>query len=377
MTAHPSKALHRGSSVTESHDPGYAPPASLSAGKPAAGASRLGPVCIITGQSDPTADRIILALERQHVPVVRFDLADFPGSLRLSANIEHGAVTGELLTPEGRCVPLETVRSILWWHPGMPYIPLGLPEPERAWARDEATAGLVGVLAALDCDHVNPPASSQAAQNKAITLLAAARCGLPVPRFWIGNSLTGAQEFASSEPVVCKSLVAPYIEYDDGGVANFFTTPVKRSDLDDSISLTAHKLQRAVSKQGGEIRLTIIGDSYFAAHITAHSPASRRDFRADYPALSYESVEVPAPVREGIARLMEHLGLTYAACDLLVDRDGRWWLVDVNPTGQYGWIEEALPGYGVSEAIAERLAHPPRARVQSSPLADEPSRADA
>ncbi|MFD4574985.1 MvdC/MvdD family ATP grasp protein [Streptomyces sp. NPDC058417] len=356
----------------ESHDPGYAPPTSPRAGKPVAtGASQLGPVCIITGRTDSTADRIILALERKKIPVLRFDLAEFPVSLRLSASVEHGAVTGDIASPGGWRVPLKSIRSILWWHPGMPYIPPGLPEPERAWARDEATAGLVGILASLDCHQVNHPARSQFAQNKAITLLAAVRSGLRVPRFWIGNSPRGAQEFASSEPVVCKSLVAPYIEYADGGVANFFTTPVKPSDLDESISLTAHKLQHEVRKRGGEIRLTVVGDVLFAARITAHSPESRRDFRADYAALSYESVDVPAPIRRGIARLMDRLGLTYAACDLLIDGEGHWWLVDVNTGGQYAWIEERLPDYQISEAIAQLLAHPPEAGQPSHSFVQE------
>ncbi|MGW0827108.1 hypothetical protein [Streptomyces sp. NPDC002845] len=137
-----------------------------------------GPVGIVTEQTDPTADRIIIELDKRDIPVVRFDLADFPTGLGLDAVVKAGTVTGSLTAPGGRRLRLDTIRSILWWHPGRPEIRACLPEPEHGWAQKEATAGLVGVLAALDCLHINAPDRGQPAQNKVMALRAAADCGL-------------------------------------------------------------------------------------------------------------------------------------------------------------------------------------------------------
>ncbi|ATM24619.1 hypothetical protein SMD44_p10120 (plasmid) [Streptomyces alboflavus] len=316
-----------------------------------------GPVCIITQQTDTTADRVVVALDNLDIPVVRFDLSHFPTALDLSAVIRAGTVTGTLRAPGGQLIDLETVRSIFWWHPELPEIATGLPEPELVWARNEATAGLVGVLAGLECLHLNPPQRSQIAQNKALTLRAAADHGLSVPPFWIGNSLAGAQEFAVSSDIVCKSLTEPGIQHDAVTVSTLFTTPVRRDQLDETIAATAHHLQHAITKRS-EVRLTVAGEEMFAAHITAHSPEARRDFRADYASLTYTSIRVPHSVRTGLQSLLEQLGLGYAACDFLIDRQGRWWLVDVNPAGQFAWIEDELPQFEISQTIARILANP-------------------
>ncbi|RYJ28816.1 hypothetical protein CU044_2577 [Streptomyces sp. L-9-10] len=126
------------------------------------------------------------------------------------------------------------------------------------------------------------------------------------------------------------------------------------AQLDDRIAAGAHQLQHAVDKLF-EVRLVVVGDQQFAARIDAGSAPARADYRADYDALSYSTVSVPNSVRDGVRRLMAHYNLSYAALDLLVDADGRWLLVDLNPSGQYGWIEQALPELRISAALAALL----------------------
>jgi glutathione synthase/RimK-type ligase-like ATP-grasp enzyme len=73
--------------------------------------------------------------------------------------------------------------------------------------------------------------------------------------------------------------------------------------------------------------------------------------------LRHERVEVPADIAAGVTALMNELGLTYAAIDFVVDTDNRWvFLGDVNPGGQYGWLEAAT-GAPITAALADLLAH--------------------
>ncbi|WP_436847778.1 trehalase-like domain-containing protein [Streptomyces avermitilis] len=94
-------------------------------------------------------------------------------------------------------------------------------------------------------------------------------------------------------------------------------------------------------------------------------------------ALSYAPIDIPAFVRHDVFPLMEHLGLVYAACNLPIDHQDRWWLVDVNQAGQYAWSEEKLPQHRISTAIAEHLASPlaraiPGPDVDRTALGDTP-----
>lgn len=332
-------------------------------GTPAAQAGGARPVCVVTAPGDATADQVVLELLGMGTPVFRLHPADFPGRVWLNAWLGPAGWTGTVSAGD-RTVLLEEIGAIWWWHPDPPRIPPeGLSGAERDWAAAEARAGLFGVLASLDCLHVNHPGATRAAQSKPGVLATAARLGLDVPPTWTGNHPAAARTFAASGPrgAVCKSLVRPGIDA-PGGHRVLHTTPVTPHDLGDGITGTAHQLQHRIPKTE-EVRLTVVGGRMFPARITAHSPAGRTDFRADYEHLTYRyCTSVPDRVRDGVAALTDHYQLSYAALDLLIDPDDgdRWWLVDVNPAGQHGWIQAALPALGITQALARLLTthHP-------------------
>ncbi|WP_051847120.1 MvdC/MvdD family ATP grasp protein [Streptomyces sp. NRRL F-5053] len=315
------------------------------------------PVCVITQDTDIAADRLMLHLTELGTPVLRFDLADFPEHASLEATVARGRGWTGTLTVRGRTIALEEIGAILWWHPGRSRITTsGLSAAEAQWLSTESAAGIVGVLAGLDCLHVNSPAATMAAQLKGSVLARAVACGLDVPATWIGNSLAAAVRFAEQRSMVCKALTVPAIDHADGSSSSLHTTPVTASALGPSLALGAHQFQEAITKQF-EVRLIVVGAELLAARIDAHSDAARIDFRRDYGALTYAHVTVPDPVREGVLALMAHYGLSYAASDLLVDDDDRWWLVDLNPAGQYDWLQHVLPDLGISASLARLLTY--------------------
>ncbi|MFJ9893571.1 MvdC/MvdD family ATP grasp protein [Streptomyces sp. NPDC091280] len=331
----------------------------------------------MTEDTNITADRIVLELAKLDVSVVRFDLADFPHHLALDATLRNSRWSGTL-SARGRTVALEDIQAVLWWHPGKPQIAAdGLSAGQAEWVRKEAAAGLIGVLAALDCFQFAHPPSTLAAQLKADALARAALCGVRVPQTWIGNSRIPAREFVTGSPsgAVCKSLVSPSL-VEGPYSSSFYTSRVEAGQIDGSIAGGAHQLQHAVEK-AYEVRLVVVGRDMFAAGIHAHSAAARTDFRSDYPALSYSRVEVPGSVREGITRILDHYGLVYAAIDLIVDPDDQWWLLDLNPAGNYDWLQKELPELAISAAIARLLAGTPPAARRRSPRPAQPNTKEA
>ncbi len=49
------------------------------------------------------------------------------------------------------------------------------------------------------------------------------------------------------------------------------------------------------------------------------------------------------------------LGLQYSAIDLALDEDGKYWFLEVNPNGQWAFVELATV-LQISKAIAELLS---------------------
>jgi D-alanine-D-alanine ligase-like ATP-grasp enzyme len=61
---------------------------------------------------------------------------------------------------------------------------------------------------------------------------------------------------------------------------------------------------------------------------------------------------------------MTRLGLAYGALDFIVDPDEHWHFLEVNPNGQWGWIELAtdLP---IAHTITDRQRCPGRSRART------------
>ena len=108
-------------------------------------------------------------------------------------------------------------------------------------------------------------------------------------------------------------------------------------------------------KPGVDIRITFVGDDCFPVSIAVAGSDAPLDWRAaSDDQLEYRSIDPPEEVLLGCREMNRRAGLEYAAYDFVEAADGTYWFLEVNPSGQWGWIEQAL-GLPISDRIAERL----------------------
>jgi glutathione synthase/RimK-type ligase-like ATP-grasp enzyme len=74
---------------------------------------------------------------------------------------------------------------------------------------------------------------------------------------------------------------------------------------------------------------------------------------------------LPAEVERRCVELTRRLGLVYGAIDLIVTPAGEYVFLEINPTGEYGWIEDAT-GLPISDAICDLLLARAAAKGASS-----------
>jgi ATP-grasp ribosomal peptide maturase len=311
-------------------------------------------VLVLSEDLDPTVDALVDELTDRRVPVFRADTAWFPQHLTLDAELGEHGWSGALSTT-GRAATLGTVRSVWYRNPTAFQLPDGLSGPEQQHARYEAKFGLGGVLWSLPALWVNHPAR-QADLYKPTQLVVAQACGLATPRTLITNREDAVRRFVRDVGgrVVTKPLgFASIVE--DGGRRPLWTRLLTDDDLSDlrGVDATAHLFQQFVDKDH-EVRLTVVGQRMFAAAIHSGSDAARVDFRSDYDALTITVTCPPASVVAGVEAFMRHFCLTFGAFDFVVDPAGRWWFLECNPAGQYGFVESAT-GLPITTALADLL----------------------
>lgn len=317
-------------------------------------------VLVLAEELDRTADCVIEGLVERAVPVVRLDLSWFPQQLTLNAEFCDGRWRGRLHT-DHRTVELEEIRSVYVRTPSSFRMPEGMTAVERDYAKREAKLGVGGVLLGLpEVLWVNRPDLAATAAYKPVQLATAARCGLSVPRTLITNSPDAVTRFTagSVDGVVLKPLSTNLI-WEDHTYKMGWTRRLSPQDLGDlrGIEVTAHQFQDWAPKRF-ECRAVVVGEEIFAVAIHAGSEASYIDWRSDFPALTYEVMELPEAVTKGLLMFMAELGLVYGAFDLVIGSDDHdeeaVWLLECNPGGQYGFLE-ATAGVPITNSLVELL----------------------
>ena len=106
-----------------------------------------------------------------------------------------------------------------------------------------------------------------------------------------------------------------------------------------------------------EWRVTVVGKNVFAASIYTSEDA-RNDWRQhqDYPdKVQFKKEAFPKEQEKMCLDYLARCNLKYGAFDFVETPNGQIIFLELNPNGQYGWIEHEL-GHPIAAAIADELA---------------------
>ncbi|MFM9448206.1 ATP-grasp ribosomal peptide maturase [Streptomyces acidiscabies] len=312
-------------------------------------------VLVVTYALDPTADYVLRELNTRGVPFWRTDLADFPTRSAMTAELRPDGRWAGAFHDQARGIDLSELRAVWWRKPTAFTFPGTMTAPERKFATTQAKRAVSGVLASLPgVLWVNRP-ERNADCTKPVQLAAAVESGLRVPETLITNDPADVAPFAArcGGRVVTKVL-GGIVHTEDGRRGQLYTRRVPPEQYGDPrIALTAHLFQREITSKAYEIRVTVVDGRLFPVAVHAPAGPARLDWRHDSAGLAYTPVTLPGHVQDGIRQMMRRLGLVFAALDLIVDTEGTHHLVDVNPGGQWAWID--LTRDAITHALADLL----------------------
>lgn len=110
-----------------------------------------------------------------------------------------------------------------------------------------------------------------------------------------------------------------------------------------------------------DVRATFVGEELFVAEIDSQTDAAAMvDWRRTAnPSLPHRRARLPSEVELASRRLMKELGLIFGALDFIRTPDDRWIFLEVNPNGQWLWLDDMLE-FGITDAVADWLAAVPK-----------------
>jgi len=236
---------------------------------------------------------------------------------------------------------------------------LGMPGnecPDIILPRQGATIGesclaLIHQLSLLDIPVVNSLDSIRISKNKFLTLQVLASAGISVPDTLFVNSKDGfwkAVDRLGGFPVVAKQVSSRQ------GTGVILLDSIKSSDVivEDYLDRRSGLLIQMFIPPSGrrDIRVLVIGEEVSGA---MELKPREGDFRANFHLTGESFPKDLSPELEGISlKAVSEVGLDIGGLDLLVDKDGRAYVVEVNYSPGFKGLEAAT-GIDIAGKIVE------------------------
>jgi hypothetical protein len=327
-------------------------------------------IAIVTDIFDAHTDIVIKVLAETGHDAVRVNSSDLPLNTVLHARNDGTRWSGELrITTNDRVLDWERVSAVWWRKPAGYGLSERLSERERDFAGEELDHVMRGLWATLDCYWMSRPAAITEASYKIEQLARAARTGFEVPRTLVTSDPTAVRAFAAEcvDGIVYKVLTDPMLaarrayERDRTAWPMPLVVPTTPIDAERSADLEALRelpglFQEYVPKRV-EHRVTVIGDDVFVAEINSQRyDDARVDWRFGAMRHSFFAPgALPDDVVQRCIDLVRAYDLQFAALDLIETDDGRHVFLEINPNGQFLFVEDRIPQFRMAEAMAARL----------------------
>lgn len=320
-------------------------------------------VLVVAQEGDPHTEAVVREIRGMGGEVVVVDLSAFPQHARLNI---HYTCCGERrfeLLIGGRTHDLSAFGSAWWRRPQHPEISPEIPSDlHRLFAANESAEALAGLWHALDVFWVNDPALDHVAHRKVKQLRVAQGCGLRIPDTLISNDPDQARVFIDRHGyrnVVYKSFSAFEQEWRETRILR-----EEEVSLLDQVQYAPVIFQEYIDAQY-DVRVTVVGDAVFPAAIHSQQTSYPVDFRMEMDDAEIVPVDLPAEVAARLRDLQGMLGLQYGAIDLRLRPDGEYVFLEVNPAGQWLFVEERT-GQPIAAALAALLVDHDRTRVAAT-----------
>jgi len=310
-------------------------------------------ILIVTNQDDLTADYLITHLQSRGLRYYRLNSDEIHTA---QVTIELGGESNRRSIRSGpKVVELSEITSAWYRRSVSPTAPDFVSLSARRFVVGELQHLAEGMILGGDVRWVNSISATRMAERKLFQLNVANAVGLKTPKTLVTNDANAVASFFRSGcgEVITKPIYHGYWAK-SGGDRAAYTRELGKAGLPSQEQLDACPclIQTRIQK-GSDIRLTLVGCHAFAVRIRT-PPGSLVDWRHPEVDTRYEECTIPTEVMSACRRLMDRLGLVYGAIDLIQARDGDWYFLEVNPAGEWAWLERQLK-LPISDALINLL----------------------
>jgi len=322
-------------------------------------------VLVIALQSDLHADSVISCLNKKGVDVFRIDPTiddDLPEKVSIVSKPTIEAYyefnDNKRINPMG-CDGIFCRFAI-------DLLITSSEDPLKNFSSAESLTAFLAPLRMIESSlWINNPWIENRVDCKIMQSKIAKNIGLNIPEFIVSSNYSDLLSFYNEyKNVIIKPLSDTplalvdnsFIKHEDLFTDNFSAPYTRKFVPDENIDITnvdntPTLLQEKINKKS-DIRATIIDDKVFAVEMP-YNDDNPIDFRLNKNEKINE-YHLPNDINEKLINLVKTLGLRFASCDLVIDKDNQIYFLESNVQGNWLW-SEINENLNISETIAEAL----------------------
>ena len=316
---------------------------------------------VVTNKSDLACDFLILRLKERRIPFFRLNTEDYGKVFQVNMSLIGGDASYEIEFSGGRLMTETDIGAVYFRQPVSPDVSADVVESDRIFARREANELLRSLWRLIDHGKwLNHPKSLWLASNKVEQLTVAQMLGFNIPATCVSASEPTVRRFIETceGRVICKAVKHGFLR--QGRTVQVATTqrigPEFLNRLRDYAPVPTI-FQEEIAK-AFDVRVTVVGDRVFATAIHSQEhPETAVDWRLwdmhDFD-LRHEAIRLPSRLEVLCRRITRRFNLRYAAIDLIKTDQGEYIFLELNPNGQWAWIEQKA-GHPIRDALIDCL----------------------
>jgi hypothetical protein len=316
---------------------------------------------IVTNESDLASDFLVLRLQERQVPYFRLNTERLGDTVNAQIVVDGARSHFELSNVEGRRFCSWQFSGAYMRDPRPPDFESQVVPEQVVWADSETREFIRSLWRMIPSDvWFNDPQAVYRASNKVEQLIRADALGFLTPRTLVTSDSRQLRPFLHDLGgiAIAKAVRAGFM-LSPGRLCFAPTQLIRSQDMPElETAAPIPTIYQELIIKRSDVRVTVVGHQVFAAQLLSQQhPETSVDWRTwDFLNLDlqHQSIELPASIANQCVALNHEFGLRYSAIDLVWNDEGEFVFLELNPVGQWAWIEQML-GLPIRDAIIDLL----------------------
>lgn len=308
-------------------------------------------VLVLSSLRDFATDIVCHRLAEQGIPFLRLNLEQLPDT-ELVLDPVRANLRCRFEGREWR-VNRDDLKSVWWRQATFRRDAVSHPiEPARQLQFSQWPALMRGLMLFEEARWYNLPSATYRAESKPYQLRKASALGFAVPETRITNDRYADVSSILGDSIALKSIDTIYLVEEHQQHFTYTNVVSWQDCADEDFHLLPATCQTLMEPKL-DLRVTVLGDRLWCHTITLDEKPITGDWRVHAKSrLVYRKSDLTAEQGERCLQLVRELGLRFGAVDLVRSK-GEDWFIEVNPTGEWAWLDT---NGAIADAIAEELS---------------------